>query len=296
MTPAHTHIDSERAAIVRWAAGLGAVTAEAVAVHLGITPASARGRLLGAVRAGLLARHRPLIARPTLYAVTRAGLRAVGEEGMDPCRVSASGAAHLIECAHVAAALEHCYPDHRVQGERELRREERAQGHPLASAVLGVGAHGGRSELDRSEPDRSGGTLASGEHLPFGQHPPFGSYPRFDRSRETLASSSYPRFSQQRHCPDLVLWPRDPDGGLPVAVEVELTIKAPARLAEICQAWTRTRQVAGVLYLAPPEVERALLRAIDRVHAHDRVVVVPLRALPNGPAEAPAERTVPSGS
>src|SRR5580693_7854835 len=98
MTPAHTNTDSKHLAIVRWAAGLGAITAEAVAVHLGVTVASARGRLLGAVRAGLLARHRPLTARPTLYAVTRAGLCAVGEEGMDPCRVSASGAAHLIEC------------------------------------------------------------------------------------------------------------------------------------------------------------------------------------------------------
>ncbi len=82
------------------------------------------------------------------------------------------------------------------------------------------------------------------------------------------------------HRPDLVLWPLSPDGGLPVAVEVELTIKAPERLAAICRAWARTRCVAGVLYLAPPEVERAVIRAIDRAQAHERVLVVPLDALP----------------
>jgi hypothetical protein len=167
-----------------------------------------------------------------LYTVTRAGLCAAGASALDPCRVSASNALHLIECAHVAAALERCYPDHRVQGERELRSEERECHRALASAELAIGVRGDRSEV-----------------------------------------------GQPRHRPDLVLWPLDPVGGLPVAVEVELTVKAPERLAEICRAWARARQVAGVLYLAPPEVERALLRAIERAHAHDRVVVVPLDAL-----------------
>jgi hypothetical protein len=38
--------------------------------------------------------------------------------------------------------------------------------------------------------------------------------------------------------------------------------------------------VAGVLYLAPPEVEHALQRAIDSVRASEQIVVVPLDALP----------------
>ena len=83
--------------------------------------------------------------------------------------------------------------------------------------------------------------------------------------------------------------------GLPVAVEVELTIKAPERLAAICRAWARARCVAGVLYLAPPEVERAVQRAIDRAQAHERVVVVPLDAL-SEQFTRPAERTVPSSA
>jgi hypothetical protein len=211
-------------------------------VHLGVSPASARGRLGAAEAERLLKRCRPLTGHPALYTVTRAGLRKADVRGLDPCTVSASNALHLIECARVAAALERCYPDHRVQGERELRGEERERQCALASADVGIGMRGERGS---------------------------------------------------RHHPDLVLWPFDAHAGLPVAVEVELTIKAPERLAAICQAWARTRCVAGVLYLAPPEVERAVLRAIDRAQAHERVVVVPLDALPEH-LGTPSERTVPS--
>jgi hypothetical protein len=182
-----------------------------------------------------------LRGRPALYAVTRAGLRKADVHGVDPCKVSASNALHLIECARAAAALERCYPDHRVQGERELRGEERELHRVLASAELGVGRRG-------EEP--------------------------------------------RRHRPDLVLWPHDPAGGLPVAVEVELTVKAPERLAGICRAWARAHCVAGVLYLAAPQVQRAVWRAIEKAHAQERVVVVPLEALPR----RPAERTVSSSA
>jgi hypothetical protein len=233
----------ERIALVRWAAGLGAVTAEAVAVHLGVSLASARGRLRAAEGERLLTRWHPLTGHPALYAVTRTGLRKADARGLDPCRVSASNALHLIECARVAAALERCYPDHRVQGERELRGEERERHCALASA-----------ELDMSQ-----------------------------------------RAGWSRHRPDLVLWPVAPEGGLPVAVEVELTVKAPERLAAICRAWARARCVSGVLYLATPEVERAVLRAIDRAQAHERVVVVLLDALSQR-FTGSTERTVPSSA
>ena len=217
MVPAGTHQNpspsTARTALVSWAAGLGAVTAEALALRLRVSVPSARARLLAAERAGLLTRHRPLVDRPALYTVTRVGLRAIAARGLQPGRVSAAGAAHLIECARVAAALEHCYPDQRIAGERELRRDEREQRRTLASAELGAGRRG---EI-------------------------------------------------ALHRPDLVLWPRDPHVGPPVAVEVELTVKAPERLLEICRAWARARCVAGVIYLAAPDVERALLRAIDQV-------------------------------
>jgi hypothetical protein len=97
------------------------------------------------------------------------------------------------------------------------------------------------------------------------------------------------------HRPDLVLCPTIPDRALPVAVEVELTIQAPHRLAAICRAWARARNVAGVLYLAPPAVERALERAIRRVQGGERIVVAPLDALgvAGRPAEMPSARAIP---
>jgi hypothetical protein len=235
----------DRVAIVGWAARMGAITAEALAARRETSVPSARARLLGAERAGLLRRSRPLREYPSLYTVTRAGLRVCGVSGLDPCRVSASNALHSIACAEVAAVLERCYPDHRVLGERELRRDERECGAPLASAGLGTAP--------------AGGSLL--------------------------------------HRPDLVLWPEAFGDELPVAVEVELTIKGHRRLTDICRAWGRCRCVAGVVYLAPPEVEQALLRAVATAHAQERIAVVPLDALPQPgrPTGSPADRTIPSG-
>lgn len=219
----------ERVAIMQWTARMGAITAEALAERERASVASARGRLQALQRAGWLSRRRPLAEQPALYVATRAGLRASALRGLDPCRVSASNAHHLIVCAMVAAALERRYSDHLVLGERELRRDERERGLVLASGRLGSG------------PD--------GEPL--------------------------------LHRPDLLLCPKAPahGEGLPVAVEVELTIKSPRRLAAICLAWARCRSIAGVLYIAPPEVQRALARAIDRAQACQQIVVVGLDAL-----------------
>jgi hypothetical protein len=221
-------LSSERVALIQWTARMGAVTAQALAIAQDVSESSARARLQAAERDGLLACSRPLVKRPALYTPTRAGMRKCGLRGLGPCRVSAAGAAHLIACAAVAAALGHSYPDHRVLGERELRRDERELGAAIASAHMGVGPHG----------------------------------------------------KPLLHRPDLVLWPRELADGPPVAVEVELTIKAPRRLADICRAWARCRVVAGVLYVATPEVARALQRAIARAQAHERIVVVAPEALP----------------
>jgi hypothetical protein len=253
----------QRAALLEWTACIGAVTAEALAYRQMATLTSARGQLLAAERAGLMRRLRPLAGEPSLYAITRAGLRACKSPEIAPCRIGAANGEHLIACAWAAATLERCYPDHRVFGEPELRRVERGDGAPVASARMGTGPDG----------------------------------------------------RQLVHRPDLVLWPhaRVPtrsDGcrgdarrmdlqafgpGLPVAVEVELTTKAPQRLAEICRAWARCRSVAGVIYLAAPRVEGALERAIDRAHATERIVVVPLAALPRQQA-SPAEADEPSSA
>jgi hypothetical protein len=183
-----------------------------------------------------------LVGQPPLYAATRAGLRATGLRGFEPCRISVANAPHTIACARVAAVLEHAYPDHHVMGERELRREEHESGSQLASARLGQGPAG----------------------VPL------------------------------LHRPDLVLWPEDARV-LPVAVEVELTVKAPQRLLEICRAWARCRCVAGTLYLAADEVKRPLARAIERSRAGERIAVVGLEAIGGDrwPENTPAASTVP---
>ncbi len=229
MVPANREMSPERAAMVQWAARLGAVTAEALAERDGCTLASAGARLRAAERARLLSSSRPLHGRPVIYTATPAGIRAIGLSGLDPCRVSAANAAHAIECAAVAVRLERAYPDHSVMGERELRAEERAYGTAIASATLGTSADGARL----------------------------------------------------LHRPDLVLWPAasKPEEPLPLAIEVELTVKAPRRLHDICLAWARCRCVAGVIYVAAPEVLRPLGRAIAKAHAGERIVVLELEGM-----------------
>lgn len=223
-----------RHSMVRWTAGLGAVTAEALAHREAISLPAARGRLHAAVAAGLLIASRPLHGASTLYTVTPAGLRAVQCE-LDICRVRPGNARHLIACATVAAGLERCYPHHTVSGERQLRREEREHRTLLASATIGRDSDG-----------------------------------------EPLS-----------HRPDLVLWPRfHAAGSLPLAIEVELTVKAQRRLETICLAWARCQLVAGTLYMAAPEVQRPLARAIERTCAGSRVIALPLACVPGAFADA----------
>ncbi len=209
---------------VRWAAELGAVPPDALAIRWRVGTASARAALRSAERAGLVTETRPLHGRPALYAVTARGLRASDARELGAARVSASNAAHLMAVARVAATLEGRHGDHRVQGERGLRRDERAAGRALASARLGTAPDGGPA----------------------------------------------------LHRADLTLWPRDENAGGPVAIEVELTVKAPVRLVAICRAWARCRLVDAVLYYAPPDAARAVRRAIEQARAGDRVVVLPL--------------------
>ena len=80
--------------------------------------------------------------------------------------------------------------------------------------------------------------------------------------------------------PDLVLFG---ERG-PIAIEVELTTKAPARLREIVRAWARCRLVQCVVYVSPPATARAVARAIDAMRAHDRVALVQLGELLAGEA------------
>jgi hypothetical protein len=216
----------ELLAIVDWTARLGFVTAEALAAHERRGTASAHGRLQHGVRIGLLTRSRPLLGRPALFTVTRAGLRAIDGRGLAPARVSVAGARHALCCAAAAIQLERLYPDRQLSGVPELRRRERLAGRPVASAPL---------------PCVGGGPALI-------------------------------------HSPDLVLWPAGEDEQ-PLAVEVELSVKAPLRLAKICRAWARCTTVAGVLYVTAPRVRAALERAVAEARAEHRIVLLDLDGL-----------------
>ena len=79
------------------------------------------------------------------------------------------------------------------------------------------------------------------------------------------------------HRPDLVVTAY----GRAIAVEVELTPKAPARLKAIVKAWRRARHVEHVVYFcAPGPTHRALERAVTAVHATERIEVRDLARVP----------------
>jgi hypothetical protein len=76
--------------------------------------------------------------------------------------------------------------------------------------------------------------------------------------------SGHPRL----HRPDLAVL----DGERPIAIEVELTPKAPRRLEQLIRAWRRASWVAEVRYLCPPGAPwRAVERAIAKTRAEGRV-------------------------
>jgi len=74
------------------------------------------------------------------------------------------------------------------------------------------------------------------------------------------------------HRPDLVCWT---ERG-PVAIEVELTVKAPGRLGAIVRGWARSRAIAGVVYYARPPAARAVGVAVRAEQAQARVAIRPL--------------------
>jgi len=75
------------------------------------------------------------------------------------------------------------------------------------------------------------------------------------------------------HRPDLALI--SPQGRA-LAIEIELSVKAPRRLAAICRGWARARHVSQVYYLATPPAARAVTRAVAETRSEDRITVLAL--------------------
>lgn len=79
-----------------------------------------------------------------------------------------------------------------------------------------------------------------------------------------------PSGAPRLHRPDLAITGFE----RPVAVEVELTPKAPRRLEALLRAWRRAGWVEGVLYLCEPGVtRRGVERAARRVRTEERVAI-----------------------
>jgi len=97
-----------------------------------------------------------------------------------------------------------------------------------------------------------------------------------ERGRGTPVASAIfgdgPDGTRRMHLADLAVV-----GERVVAIEVELTPKAPRRLEDIVRGWRRARWVESTRYYVPDGPTRAgLERAITRVHASERVEVHPL--------------------
>ena len=75
------------------------------------------------------------------------------------------------------------------------------------------------------------------------------------------------------HRPDLAMI--GPDERV-LAIEVELSIKAPRRLQTICRGYARARHVSHVYYLATAPAARAVSRAVAEIRAADRITVLAL--------------------
>ena len=81
----------------------------------------------------------------------------------------------------------------------------------------------------------------------------------------------HPDGSPALHRPDLAII----GGGLPIAVEVELTPKAPQRLLRLIRAWRRASWVEEVrYYCAPGAARRAVERAVRSARAEERVRIL----------------------
>jgi hypothetical protein len=72
------------------------------------------------------------------------------------------------------------------------------------------------------------------------------------------------------HRPDLLVT----DNGSPIAIEVELTPKAPRRLEAIVRGFRRARHLERTIYVVGDgSTRRAVERAVEKVRAGERVVV-----------------------
>jgi hypothetical protein len=227
----------QQARTIAWATALSAITAEALAERDELSTAAAREQLDELVGLELLERHSVLVDHPDLYTATIAGRRVARKH---------------------AGAGGYRYPE----GLRTARVTIKDARHTIACASVAAA-------LER----RYAGHRVIGER----------ELHRDERkARRRLASVDIRRHGEKRsHFPDLVIWPPGEPGEsevpLPVAVEVELTLKSKQELTAILRAWARARHIEAAIYFAETvKIEEKLLDVIEEIKADDVVVVNPL--------------------
>lgn len=309
-THLHTHIRSTTLSphlsrdrrLVTYVGRHGAVSIAHVMAALGLGQTAAYERVAGLIEAGLLERLDLLRGEPALIRATRAGLRYAGL-GMAPAVVSPGAVGHWLRCASVALNLEARLGAHRVLTERELLVAERHEERPIASAKIGE-LPDGSPRLHRPDlvilPEGHPLVRLHPEGLALNTHPSAGNQTdgpgegdgvllssHDDRAGEEAASSpaAHAR-TRNRGCDitsddartpgeaeDVRADAEDVRAGV-LAIEVELTPKSPKRLREIVRGWRRASWVSEVHYLCEPgQTRRAVERAVEKLHASDRVLI-----------------------
>jgi hypothetical protein len=230
----------QRAEMLNWSTRIGAVTPEALAERNQMSITNARKRLNEAVRLGHMEKHSVLVGYSPLYRVTVAGRRLAHKH---------------------AEAGGYVYP----KGMPTARVTIKEARHTIACAGVAAALESrypelrviGERELHRDE-SKAGRRLASVE---------------VPRARDDRRS----------HSPDLVMWEEAAPGEpvpLPVAVEVELTLKSVADLAVNVRGWAECEYIEAVLYYVETrKVENRLLDAIEQCKAEEMIVVNPLSAI-----------------
>jgi hypothetical protein len=276
----------------------GALSISHVMVALGLGQTAAYDRVAALIEAGLIERLGTLSGEPSLLRATREGLRCAGL-GMAPAVVSPGSVDHWLRCASVALRLEALHGAHRILTVRELIVAERHEERPIASAKIGelpngaprlhrpdlvvlppghplVRFHQERTGPSSSAPDGNQARRTGKDDEAF-------NFSRSHSDRESgFPGPSSPRTQGggQGERTDSCVTRRPPteDTGMRsapaglIAVEVELTPKSPKRLREIIRGWRRASWIAEVHYLCEPgQTRRAVERAVEKLHAADRV-------------------------
>lgn len=222
---------------------------------MGVGRTAAYRRVAACVEAGLLERLELLRDEPSLLRATREGIRYAQLGGLRVAEVSPGAVDHWLRCASTAQRLGERFGHERIRTERELVFAEKLAERPLASAVIGR-LPGGQPRLHR--PDLV--LLAPATNAARTSDAVAG--PPLQGGQGVGASAD----GSGREAEQSAVWP--------IAIEVELTPKAPRRLEAILGAWHRADWVWQVhYYCAPGQTRRAVERAVARVGAADKIFI-----------------------